>query len=75
MTIDKVIPKLQFVRNALNDDMEIAKAYETTIDTMHRYQKITEIYEKFQKDGYYDSYMAWSDVKKVVENGKDERES
>ena len=43
MTIDKAIPKIQFVRNALNDDMEIAKAYDLAIETMHKYQKIVGI--------------------------------
>ena len=45
MTIDKAIPKLQFVRNALNDDMEIAKAYDMAIDTMRKYQQLQADYE------------------------------
>lgn len=43
ITIDKAIPKLQFVRNALNDDMEIAKAYDLAILIMRKYKKIEEI--------------------------------
>ena len=46
MTIDKAIPKLQFVRNALNDNTEIAKAYDMAIDTMHKYQIIQKVLER-----------------------------
>ena len=45
MTIDKAIPKIQFVRNALNDDMEIAKAYDMAIETMRKYQMMQAEYE------------------------------
>ena len=38
------------------------------IDTMRKYQKIQEIYEKFQKG--YDYHMAWLDVVEVLEDGK-----
>lgn len=47
MTIDRAIPKLQFVRNALNDGMEIAKAYDLAIETMRKYQKIEQAYSAY----------------------------
>lgn len=34
MTREKAIKSLQFVRNALNDDMEIAKAYDMAIKAL-----------------------------------------
>ena len=42
MTIDKAIPKIQFVKNALNDDMEISKAYDLAIETMRKYQQLED---------------------------------
>lgn len=65
-----------------NDEMQdgyigFAKEDNESVDLVmnivHKYQKIKQIYEKFQKDGHYDSYMAWSDVKKVVEDGNNNR--
>lgn len=62
--IDKAIPKIQFVRNALNDDTEIAKAYDLAIETMRKYQKITDIY-------YHQSGQALENsLKAVIEDGK-----
>ena len=64
MTIDKAIPKIQFVRNALNDDMEIAKAYDLAIETMRKYQKIEDIY-------YHQSGKALENsLRAVIEDGK-----
>ncbi|MCR5669670.1 MAG: hypothetical protein K6G10_01575 [Butyrivibrio sp.] len=59
MTIDKATPKIQFVRNALNDDMEIAKAYDLAIDAMRKYQQmgmtieeaLTEVKLEIQDEG------------------------
>lgn len=45
-------------------------AFKMAIETMRKYQKIQEIYERFQKDGSYYHHMAWLDVMEVVENGK-----
>ena len=36
VTIDKAIPKLQIVRNALNDDTEMAKAYDMAIKALEQ---------------------------------------
>ncbi len=64
MTIDKAIPKIQFVRNALNSDMEIAKAYDLAIKTMRKYQQIEDIY-------YHQTGRALEDLlREVIEYGK-----
>ena len=66
ITIDKAIPKIQFVRNALNDDMEIAKAYDLAIETMRKYQKIEEIVKsKTTRLSYEDGFRQ---IKEVLEN-------
>lgn len=44
---------------------------ETSIDIMHKYQKIQQIYERFQKDGAYYHHMTWLDVMEVLEDGND----
>lgn len=41
------------------------------INTMRKYQKIEQIYERFQKDGDYYHHMAWLDVMEVLEDGND----
>jgi hypothetical protein len=64
MTIDTAIPKIQFVRNALNDDMEIAKAYDLAISTMRKYQKIEDIYYHQSGEALENSLRA------VIEDGK-----
>jgi len=46
----------------------VIDAFNTAIDTMHKYQKIQEIYERFQKG--YDHHMAWLDIMEVLEDGK-----
>lgn len=70
ITIDKAIPKIQFVRNALNDDMEIAKAYDLAIDTMRKYQKIEEIYQKWIEVNDFSYNQAMSQIGVVLEDGK-----
>ena len=70
MTIDKAIPKIQFVRNALNDDMEIAKAYDMAIDIMRKYQKIEEIVNNAKgSDGAVKYNWLYEQIKEVVEDG------
>lgn len=44
-------------------------AHAIAIDTMRKYQKIQEIYERFQKDGNYYHHMAWLDVMEVLKDG------
>lgn len=41
------------------------------LDIIDKYQKIQQIYERFQKDGNYWHHMAWLDVMEVIEDGKD----
>ena len=65
ITIDKAIPKLQFVRNALNDDMEIAKAYDLAIETMRKYQKIEQILD----DCDLEAWEVLEKIRKLVEDG------
>ena len=48
------------------DDAETLKV---AIEVMRKYQKIQEIYERFQKDGDYYHHMAWLDVMEVIDNG------
>jgi hypothetical protein len=73
MTIEKAKPKIQFVRNALNDDMEMAKAYDLAILIMGKYQKIEQI---LKDDTYYEEYgnnaerFIVSAISEVVENDK-----
>ena len=84
MTIDKAIPKIQFVRNALNNDMGIAKAYDLAINTMRKYQKIQEILNSasYVENGTEYSYTYDEDtrvkhIREVIEdenNKKKERE-
>jgi hypothetical protein len=66
MTIDKAKPKIQFVRNALNDDMEIAKAYDLAILIMGKYQKIEQILD----DCDLEAWEVLGEIRKVVEDGK-----
>ena len=65
MAIDEAIPKIQFVRNALNDDTGIAKAYDIAIDTMHKYQKI----EQILKDIPYGGEVTVRRIQEVIEDG------
>ena len=67
MTIDKAIPKIQFVRNALNDDMEIAKAYDMAIETMKKYQKI----EQILKETHEGCITKYQKIEEVIEDGND----
>jgi hypothetical protein len=66
MTIEKAKPKIQFVRNALNDDMEMAKAYDLAILIMGKYQKIEEILD----DCDLEAWEVLGEIRKVVEDGK-----
>ena len=72
MTVNKAIPKIQFVRNALNDDMEIAKAYDLAIDTMRKYQKIVDIVslngEEFKQCGL----IELKEILEVIADGNDD---
>ena len=72
MTVNKAIPKIQFVRNALNDDMEIAKAYDLAIDTMRKYQKIVDIVslngEEFKQCGLKEL----KEILEVIADGNDD---
>ena len=75
MTIEDTINTFRHIRNhPKTDEEEVIKfgqeLFDTAIDTMRKYQKIQEIYERFQKDGNYYHHMAWLDVMEVVEDGK-----
>lgn len=73
MTIDEARPKIQFVRNALNDDMKIAKAYDVAIDIMHKYQKIQEIINNAKdSDGAVKYNWLYEQISEVVEDGNDD---
>ena len=62
--------KYSFVRNALNDDMEIAKAYDMAIDIMRKYQKIEEIVNNAKgSDGAVKYNWLYEQIKEVVEDG------
>ena len=39
------------------------------LDIINKYQKIQEVYERFQKDSNYYHHMAWLDVMGVIEDG------
>lgn len=64
MSIDKAIPKIQFIRNALNDDMEIAKAYDLAIEVMRKYQKIEHIVKA-------EIPYKLVEIEKVIKDGND----
>ena len=65
VTIDRCIEVLEYLKthNTQLSSLDVA------IDTMHKYQKIQEIYERFQRDGNYYHHMAWLDVMEVLEDG------
>ena len=69
MSIDKAIPKIQFVRNVLNDDMEIAKAYDLAIETMRKYQKIEQIRNRVKYTDL-EPAKAYELINEVVVDGK-----
>ena len=52
------------VTSIYKDELKMA------IEIMRKYQKIEEIYERFQKG--YDYHMAWLDVMEVLEDGNDD---
>lgn len=66
MTIDKTI---EFYNGLECYTPQAKDARDVAIDTMRKYQKIQEIYERFQKDGSYYHHMAWLDVMEVLEDG------
>lgn len=58
---------------AIDDNLSrcknLADYHKQIADVMTKYQKIRQIYEKFQKDGDYYHHMAWLDVVEVLEDG------
>ena len=65
MTIDKAI---EFFDGLEGHTPQAKDARDVAIETMRKYQKIEEIYERFLKDGNYYHHMAWLDVMRVVED-------
>ena len=73
MSIDEATLYMELYKrklfNSVSDLDKDIKAYNIAISTIRKYQRIQEIYERFQKDGGYYHHMAWLDVMEVVKNG------
>ncbi len=79
MTIEDTINSFQYFRNhPITDDKEVIKQgqelLDTAIDTMRKYQKISEIvkqkdYDRFNSHNYYGYFLRVQDIRKVLEDG------
>lgn len=67
MTIDKTI---EFFNGLECHTPQAKDARDVVINTMHKYQKITEIVEAWKSDVDIDSYDCMTDIYEVVEDGK-----
>ena len=79
MTIAKPIQTLEYLRDSgvfpfssKEGVLFTAESIDVAISTMQKYQKIQEIYERFQKDGNYYHHMAWIEVMEVLKDGNDD---
>lgn len=70
MTIEEHTAQLKKLKSFHNGSYGASINY--AIDTMRKYQKIEEIYERFQKDGGYYYHMARlvDELREVIEDGK-----
>ena len=71
MTIDNCIKDLLIQREDFTYELG-SEEIDFMIAIMQKYQKIQEIYERFQKDGNYYHHMAWIDVMEVLKDGNDD---
>ncbi len=75
ITIDEHIGVIEDLKNTMSicmsepEKTEICTSLSEAIETMHKYQKIQEIYDRFQKYGDNYHHMAWLDVMEVVKDG------
>lgn len=67
MTISEAISKLRY---ELNKNNKMANAYTVAIDTMHKYQKIQEIIDDYEGEGW--ERIAVSDIREVLKDGDDD---
>ena len=76
MTIDKHIGVIEDLKSTMSvcmpepEKTEICTSLSEAIDTMRKYQKITEIVKSKTTRLSYD--IGFSQIKKVVENGNDD---
>ena len=68
MTIENSVKYLTAMRKTYQADTEMLSI---AIDTMRKYQKITEIVKSWRENGLdYDSCDAMENIERVIEDGK-----
>lgn len=77
LSIEENVATLKEHLNTLNVDKGVEfyqeiESIQSAIDIMRKYQKIEQIYERFQKDGNYYHHMAWLDVMEVLKDENDD---
>lgn len=71
MSIDNAISAIEMVQTQLEiTNQPRSLAFDTAIDTMRKYQKIQEIYLKWNRNYDIQTSSAWIEVIEVLENGK-----